>query len=154
MKHYCCVRNYVVEMHQRKRGIEMIWKRITSMTVVAICLGILAAFFSVRAQSPVGSTFQDQGQLDPHHLRIYQMMKDVTQEMTRMTEQMVQGALTPDQQKQMAQRMQFMSTMMHRLSGLEARPAIKHGDMEKQMDQMRKQMDEMIGNPKMAPGAK
>ena len=82
------------------------------------------------------------------------MMKDMTQEMTRMTEQMAQVALTPDQQKQMAQRMQFMSTMMHRLSGFEARPAIKHGDMEKQMDQMRKQMDEMIGNPKMAPGAK
>jgi len=132
----------------------MIWKRITSMTVVAICLGILAAFFSVRAQSPVGSTFQDQGQLDPHHLRIYQMMKDMTQEMTKMTEQMAQGALKPDQQKQMAKRMEFMSTMMHRLSGLEARPAIKHGNMEKQMDQMRKQMDEMTGNPKMAPGAK
>ena len=124
------------------------------MTAVAICLGILSAFFSARAQSPVGSTFQDQGQLDPHHSRIYQMMKDMTQEMTKMTEQMAQGALTPDQQKQMAKRMEFMSTMMHRLSGLEARPAIKHGDMEKQMDQMRKQMDEMIGNPKMAPGAK
>ena len=136
-----------------KRGIEMIWEKITSMTAVAICLGILTVF-SASAQSPVGSTFQDQDQLDPHHLRIYQMMKDMTQEMTRMTEQMAQGALTPDQQKQMAQRMQFMSTMMHRLSGLEARPAIKHGDMEKQMDQMRKQMDEMIGNPKMAPGAK
>ena len=73
------------------------------------------------------------------------MMKDMTQEMTKMTEQMAQGALTPDQQKQMAQRMQFMSTMMHRLSGLEARPAIKHGELDKQM---RKQMDEMMGNPK------
>ena len=81
------------------------------------------------------------------------MMKDMTHEMTIMTEQMEQGALTPDQQKQMAQRMQFMSTMMHRLSRPEARPAIKHG-MEKQLDQMRKEMDEMIGNPKIAPGAK
>ena len=82
------------------------------------------------------------------------MMKDMTHEMTIMTEQMAQGALSPDQQKRMAERMEFMSTMMHRLSGLETRPAIKHGDMEKQMDQMRKQMDQMIGNPKMAPGAK
>ena len=76
------------------------------------------------------------------------MMKDMPQEMTKMTEQMAQGAPTPDQQKQMAQRMQFMSTMMHRLSGLEARPAIKHGELDKQLDQMRKQMDEMMGNPK------
>src|SRR6516225_1318095 len=112
MKHYCCVRNYVVRNAPAKAGIEMIWKRITLITVVAICLGILTVF-SASAQSPVGSTFQDQGQLDPHHLRIYQMMKDMTHEMTKMTEQMAQGALTPDQQKQMAQRMQFMSTMMH-----------------------------------------
>ncbi len=81
------------------------------------------------------------------------MMKDMTQEMSRMTEQMSQGA-TPDQQKQMAKRMEFMSTMMHRLSGLEARPAIKHGDMDKQLNQMRKQMDDMMSSSKMAPAAK
>ena len=118
-----------------------------STRIVAICASMLSAA-SANAQSPAGSTFQDQGRIDPHHLRIYQMMKDMTQEMTKMTEQMAQGALTPDQQKQMAQRMQFMSTMMHRLSGLEARPAIKHGELDKQLDQMRKQMDEMMGNPK------
>ena len=71
-----------------------------------------------------------------------------------MTEQMAQGALAPDQQKQMAKRMEFMSTMMHRLSGLEARPAIKHGDMDKQLDQMQKQMSEMMGSPRMAPAVK
>ena len=119
----------------------------TSTRIVAICASMLAAA-SANAQSPAGSTFQDQGRIDPHHLRIYQMMKDMTQEMTKMTEQMARGALTPDQQKQMAQRMQFMSTMMHRLSGLEARPAIKHGELDKQLDQMRKQMDEIMGNPK------
>ena len=118
-----------------------------STRIVAICASMLSAA-SANAQSPAGSTFQDQGRIDPHHLRIYQMMKDMTQEMTKMTEQMARGALTPDQQKQMAQRMQFMSTMMHRLSGLEARPAIKHGELDKQLDQMRKQMDEMMGNPK------
>lgn len=82
------------------------------------------------------------------------MMKDMTQEMSRMTDQMSQGALTPDQQKQMAKRMEFMSAMMRRLSGLEARPAIKHGEMDKQLDQMRKQMDDMMSNSKMAPGAR
>ena len=117
------------------------------MTAIAVCLGT-PGLLPANAQAPVGSTFQDQSRIEPHHLRIYQMMKDMTQEMTKMTEQMAQGALTPDQQKQMAQRMQFMSTMMHRLSGLEARPAIKHGELDKQLDQMRKQTDEMMGNPK------
>ena len=82
------------------------------------------------------------------------MMKDMTQEMTKMMEQMAQGAPTSNQQRQMAKRMEFMSTMMHRLSGLEARPATKHGELDKQLDQMRKQMDEMMGNPKTAPGAR
>ena len=113
------------------------------MTAIAVCLAILAVP-PANAQSPLGSTFQDQGQIDPHHLRIYQMMKDMTQEMTKMTEQMSQGSLTPDQQKQMAIRMQFMSAIMHRLSGLEARPAIKHGDMDKQLDRMQKQMNQMM----------
>ena len=125
----------------------------TSMTAVAICLGTLAPF-SASAQSPVGSTFQDEGKIDAHHLRIYQMMKNMTQEMSKMTEQMSQGSLAPDQQTQMAERMEFMSTMMHHLSGLEARPAIKQGGMDKELDQMQMRMDEMIGNPKMAPDAK
>ncbi len=123
----------------------------TSVMALFICLNMVTLRSASAQQSPVGSTFQDQGKTDPHHLRIYQTMKDMTQEMTKMTEQMSQGALTSDQQTQMAKRMQFMSMMMRRLSGLEARPAIKHGDMDKQLDQMRKQMDEMMGNEKMAP---
>jgi hypothetical protein len=109
---------------------------------------------SVIAQAPVGSTFQDQGRLDPHHLRIYEMMKTMTPEMTKMTERMSQGNLTPEQEKQMARRMEFMSTMMRRLSGLEARPAITYGDADKQLDQMRKQMDDMMSNSAITAGVK
>jgi hypothetical protein len=83
---------------------------------------------------------------------MYQLMKDMTGEMTKMTEQMSQGALTPEQRKKMAQRMAVMSTMMRRMSGLEVRPAMKDADWQKQMDQMRRQMDEMMRDPKMAPG--
>ena len=82
------------------------------------------------------------------------MMKNMTQEMSKMTEQMSRGSLAPDQQTQMAERMEFMSTMMHHLSGLEARPAIKQGGMDKELDQMQMQIDEMMGNPKMAPATK
>ena len=131
----------------------MVSKRTASKMAIAICLGLLEVL-TAAAQAPVGSTFQDQSQTDPHHLRIYEMMKGMTQEMSKMTEQMSQGALTLDQQRQMAKRMAFMSIMMRRLSGLEARPAIKHGDMDKQLDQMQKQMSEMMGSAKMAPAVK
>lgn len=79
------------------------------------------------------------------------MMKDMTGEMGKMTEQMSQGALTPEQRKQMAQRMAVMSTMMRRMSGLEARPAMKDADRQKQMNQMRRQMDEMMRDSTMPP---
>jgi len=131
----------------------MVSKRTASKMAIAICLGLLEVL-TAEAQAPVGSTFQDQSQTDSHHLRIYEMMKGMTQEMSKMTEQMSQGALTLDQQRQMAKRMAFMSIMMRRLSGLEARPAIKHGDMDKQLDQMQKQMSEMMGGTKMAPAVK
>ena len=131
----------------------MVSKRTASKMAIAICLGLLEVL-TAEAQAPVGSTFQDQSQTDSHHLRIYEMMKGMTQEMSKMTEQMSQGALTLDQQRQMAKRMAFMSIMMRRLSGLEARPAIKHGDMDKQLDQMQKQMSEMMGGAKMAPAVK
>ena len=131
----------------------MVSKRTASKMAIAICLGLLEVL-TAEAQAPVGSTFQDQSQTDSHHLRIYEMMKGMTQEMSKMTEQMSQSALTLDQQRQMAKRMAFMSIMMRRLSGLEARPAIKHGDMDKQLDQMQKQMSEMMGSPRMAPAVK
>src|SRR6516164_3893009 len=111
----------------------MVSKRTASKMAIAICLGLLEVL-TAEAQAPVGSTFQDQSQTDSHHLRIYEMMKGMTQEMSK--------------------RMAFMSIMMRRLSGLEARPAIKHGDMDKQLDQMQKQMSEMMGSAKMAPAVK
>ena len=110
-------------------------------------VGSLGIFVALPAM-PQSSAPSRQNDANAHHMRIYQMMKDMTQEMGKMTDQMSQGPLPPEQQKQMAQRMPFMSAMMRRLSGLEARPAIKHANLEKQLDQMRKQMDEMMAPQK------
>lgn len=82
------------------------------------------------------------------------MMRDMTQEMTRMTEQMSQSELTSELRRQMATRMVLMSTMMRRMSGLAARPAMREREWQNQMGEMRKQMDGMMGNARMAPGAK
>jgi hypothetical protein len=43
----------------------------------------------------------------------------------------------------MSQHMEHMSKLMHHISGLESRPAMKGPEMQKQQGQMRKQMDEI-----------
>ena len=119
-----------------------------TVTAIAVCLGVLAVT-PTSAQTSTAPTSQDA--TSQHHQWIYRMMKDMTQEMTRMTEQMSGTELTPDQRSGMAQRMQRMSTMMRRLSGLAARPVMRDRDWRRQADQMRKQMDEMMGERRMKP---
>lgn len=93
--------------------------------IVVVCLGAFVAE-SASAQTSPGSTLQDV--TSQHHQQMYQIMKDMTEEMSKMTGQMSQGALTPEQNKKMAQRMTLMSTMMRRMSWLAGRPAMKGAD--------------------------
>jgi hypothetical protein len=119
---------------------------------IAVCIGV---FVSAPASAqPATGAYWGGNDVSQHHQIQYQVMKGMTAEMSRMTEQMSQGLLTPEQSKEMAKRMAFMSTMMRRMSGLEARPAHTHAQLQNQMDQMRKLMDEMMGNSRMAPGAR
>lgn len=119
----------------------MIRNLTNSLAAVAVCVSVFASV-PASAQSPTAPTWQEWN---------YQMMKDLTQEMTSMTEQMSRGKFTPDQRLQMAQRMGRMSMMMRRMSGLAARPAIIGPGWQKRMGQMRQQMDEMIRNSRMTP---
>jgi len=135
----------------QKRRHDVINRMTASMSAIVVCLGP-SVMAPASAQSPTGATTQDA--TSQHHQRIYQMMKDMTEEMSKMTEQMSRGGLTAEQQKQIAQRMGFMSTMMRRMSALQARPAMNDAEWQKQMDRMRKQMDEMMRNPQMPPGVK
>ena len=122
-------------------------KPIALMTAIVVCLGLFVAE-PAMAQSSTGPYWG--GDVSQHHQWIYQMMKDMTDQMGQMTEQM-RGDLTPDQRLQMVQRMQKMSMLMRRLSGLEARPAISERKWKKQMDQMRRQMDEMMRDSRNTP---
>ena len=123
-------------------------KMAATVTAIAVCLGVLAVT-PTSAQTSTAPTSHDV--TSQHHQWIYRMMKDMTQEMTRMTEQMSGTQLTPDQRFGMAQRMQRMSTMMRRLSGLAARPVMRDREWRRQADQMRKQMDEMMSDRRMTP---
>ena len=126
-------------------------KTMASVKIIVVCLGLFVGV-PASAQSPEGATTQNV--TSQHHQRIYQMMKDMTGEMSKMTEQMSQGALTPEQRKQMAQRMAVMSSMMRRMSGFEAMPAMMEPEQQKQMHEMRTQMDEMMISSSMEPGPK
>ncbi len=123
-------------------------------TVVRITLVACTAVFGLTpliAQSSE-ATSQQTG-VSEHHQAMYDLMKDMSQEMSRMTEDMSHGPLAPAQQKQMAQRMKRMSALMQRMSGLQAKPAMKEPEMQKQLTQMRKQMDDMMRD-KAASGPK
>ncbi len=121
------------------------------LTAIAVCLNVFAASPTV-AQPAHGTT--QQSETSQHHQRLYAIMKDMTQEMTKMAEGMSRGPLAPEQRADMAQKMDRMSQMMHRMSGLAARPAMSDPESQKQMDEMRKQMDEMKRDRSMQPGAK
>jgi hypothetical protein len=54
----------------------------------------------------------------------------------------------------MARRMERMSSMMQRMSDLLARPAMKEPEFRAQMEQMRKQMNEMGAGEAAAPKAR
>ena len=124
-------------------------KKITIFIAVIVASVAMLAVVSANAQVSANPTWQD----TPHqyHQWLSQIMKDMTDQMGQMTEQMRRGDVTPDQRQQMAQWMGRMSTMMRRISSLVARPALKEADWQKQIDQMRKQMDEMMRNSRMMP---
>ena len=94
------------------------------------------------AQIPAGTA--PQSTMNPHHQRIDDIMKDMTQVTGNMAERMSHGPLTSEQTKQMARQMERMSKMMRMMSGLESRPAMKNAESQRQMGQMRKKMDEMM----------
>jgi len=105
-----------------------------------MCLGMLITG-AAGAQPATAPTFKDT--TTQHHQMLNQMMSDMTREMTAMTDEMSRGELTPEQNKRMSDRMAVMATIMRRMSGLGAQPHMREGEWQKQMDQMRRQMDGM-----------
>jgi hypothetical protein len=126
----------------------MIERMKAAVAATAISLAISA--FPAAAQSPMEPTWQDG--VSQHHRMQYRIMKDMTDEMGRMTEQMSHGELTPEQRQEMVRRMGAMSGMMRRMSGLGSRPAMTEAEQQKRMEQMRKQMDGMMHGERTTPG--
>jgi len=134
-----------------QRSIEMSKKTAVSTMTAMACLGII---FAMPASAQYVAGTGQQPAMTLHHQRIAEVMKDMTQAMGSMTDQMAKGDLTPEQRKEMAQRMDRMSHLMHQMSGLESRPAMKDAESQKQMELMKKQMGEMMGDMPVAGKSK
>lgn len=75
------------------------------------------------------------------------MMKDMAEQMKAMAGHMSQGELSATEQKQAADRLRTMAQMLDRMSGMAGKGMTTDADMNKQMNQMRKQMDDMMQHP-------
>ena len=122
----------------------------TLRAMLVCCIGALI-LEPAYAQYPVSESNPG---VSAHHLWQYKLMKDMSLEMSKMSDEMLQGAATAEQEGQMAKRMERMSFLMRRMSGLESRPAMKESEYQKQMEQMRKQMDELMRDSATVPKAK
>lgn len=125
-------------------------RSVVSMSALIVCLSVLSVPYA-SAQTPARP---DGSSASIHHQRLYILMRDMSQEMGKMAEEMSHGALTPEQDKLMTKKMKWMSTAMHRMTGLDARHAMKEPEQEKQMNKMRKEMDSMMREPSMKAGMK
>ena len=120
-------------------------RSVVSMSALIVCLSVLLVPCS-SAQTPA---VPDSSAASIHHQRLYILMRDMSQEMGKMAEEMSHGALTPEQDKLMTERMKWMSTAMHRMTGFNAKYAMKEPEQDRQMTQMRKEMDSMMREPLM-----
>lgn len=113
-----------------------------------LCIAVLVPG-SVTAETRTEPTWNEL--LSEHHRMQYQMMARMAEQMKSMTERMAQGGFSDEAMKQMSVEMKMMAGNMGFMSGLAARPAHTHAQLQKQMDDMRKQMKEMDKAP---PGSR
>lgn len=72
------------------------------------------------------------------------MMHDMSGQMMSMSGDMSKGGMSAAQQKQMAERMRNLATMMDQMSGMTGKGMMMDAGQQKQMGDMRMQMDNMM----------
>ena len=119
----------------------------------------VAAGSPLWAQTTAGPQMRGKEMASPNatspELRRYrqmsEIMRDMTNEMNKMTEEMAKHDVTPEMRKRMTVRMNEMSAMMKRMAGLQDRSSMKEHDAQKHTEEMRRQMDAMMKDPAMLP---
>lgn len=72
------------------------------------------------------------------------LMRDMSQQMNKMQDEMGKGGMSSEQQKRMQMQLRDMSDMMKQMSGLADRPSMNDPETRKQVGEMRKKMDRMM----------
>ena len=81
------------------------------------------------------------------HHDMQALMQDMAQEMGRMRDRWGDNSATAETQKELARKMKGMAELMNRMSGLMDRPTMKDAEANRQLEQMRKQMNDMLTKP-------
>ena len=115
----------------------MIGNTAVSMTALVLCLGMFTSA-SVSAQPATGAARQ--AGVSEHQQKMRDLMKEMSREIKEMTDEMKRGGVTAERMKQLHKRMEGVSIMISRMSGLQ--------------EDMYKQMDEMKRDPSMKSPAK
>jgi hypothetical protein len=141
------------------KELIMNYRIMKSAAVMASAAALIVPSFA-GAQTTQGATPLDHptgaeasSMLRRHH-DMQQLMQDMTREMERMRDQMGDNAVPADTQKQLAAKMKRMAGLMSRMSGLMDRPTMSDADASRQLEQMRKQMDQMSKGGSMSDKGK
>ncbi len=105
---------------------------------------VLGLALALPAHAQMGG---QQGMDGPGAQKMGGVMRDMAEQMKLTAGHMSQGKLSAAEQKQTAERLRTMATMLDRISGMVGKGMTMDADMQKQMDQMRKQMDDMMQHP-------
>jgi hypothetical protein len=79
-------------------------------------------------------------ELRRHH-DMQPLMDEMAAQLVRMRDQMAKGDMTPAAEREMAAQMQELSGLMRRMAGLIDRPTMQSPERERQLAEMRRQLD-------------
>ncbi len=113
-----------------------------------IAMGPLVLALPAHAQMEPGMTGHQKGMPMSGAQQMSTMTHDMSDRVMGMAGEMSNGNMNAMQQKQMGERMRMMASMMDDMSGMMGQGKMGPGgmmppDMQKKMDQMRKQMEGM-----------
>ncbi len=131
---------------------------VSTASILFLASGLLTAPLLHAQTAPGAKPAQTgpAGEASPEMRRYRDMqglMQDMAKQMSAMNDQMGKGAPDAQSRKDMSAKMKAMSRVMTRMSGLIDRPTMKDAEANRELEQMRKQMDDMTKAPAMK-GAK
>ncbi len=105
-----------------------------------------ALVFTMPVGAQMGGGMMGDTKSDAGMNQMSGMMHDMADHMMSMSGDMSKGNMTTDQQKMMSERMGKFATMMDHMSNIMGKGMMMDDSQQKQMGEMRMQMDNMMGN--------